>query len=98
VKLQVFGHKKEEVRFITSIYRDYDVEGYYYKNPNEKSLYHIKAIIIDGLYIYIGSANLSKNALQNSAELGIFLENRKIAESISNFTQHLIESELLVVV
>ena len=65
VELKVFGDKKDQVNFIKSVYRDYNVQCYYFNRHNTKSLYHIKAIIIDDLYIYVGSANLSNNALYN---------------------------------
>jgi len=96
VELKVFGDKKDQVNFIKSVYRDYNVQCYYFNRHNTKSLYHIKAIIIDDLYIYVGSANLSNNALYNSAELGLFMENRKVIDSLSRYTNHLIDTNFLV--
>ena len=71
IKLSVFGNNGEEVRYIQTIYRRYEPLCYRWaiENVPDKSIYHIKAVIVDELYVYIGSANLSKNALENSSEI-----------------------------
>ena len=100
IKLSVFGNSGKEVRYIQSIYREYQPLCYRWADENapDKSIYHVKAVVIDGLYLYIGSANLSKNALENSSEVGLFVEDHKLAQQIEDFTSHLIEKRFLVVV
>jgi len=48
--------------------------------------------------VYVGSANLSKNALENSSEIGLIVEDHKLAQELEKFTSHLIETDYLVVV
>ena len=100
IKLSVFGNNGKEIRYIHSIYREYQPRCYRWANENapEKSIYHIKAVIVDGLYVYVGSANLSKNALENSSEIGLFVEDHKLAQEIEDFTAHLIQKRFLVVI
>lgn len=100
IKLSVFGNSGKEVRYIKSIYRAYMPRCYRWaiENAPEKSIYHIKAVVVDGLYMYVGSANLSKNALENSSEIGLIVEDHKLAQELEKFTSHLIETDYLVVV
>lgn len=89
VELEIYGHKYAELNYLKTIYDDYNIACYKFLPPNEKCLYHIKALVVDDLYVYIGSANFSENAFNNSSELGLFFEDGGIARSIDDYVKHL---------
>ena len=64
--------------------------------PAEKSLFHIKAVVVDDTYIYIGSANLSINAMTNSSEWGLTGNSPDIALSLVNYLKELENSNLFL--
>ena len=51
----------------------------------------IKAIVVDDTRLYLGSANLSKNAITASAEWGIICESPDIIQRLRAYLDHLIE-------
>ena len=71
----------------------------YFWNPedNDKSKFHIKSILIDKRYFYLGSANISETAMTASAECGIIRDNRQFAGKISKYIDDLIEAGRLLV-
>ena len=52
-------------------------------------LFHIKAIMVDGVRIYLGSANLSVNAVTNSAEWGLISESPDMCRQLEGYLHHL---------
>lgn len=93
VRLSVFGNNEEEVRLIRSVFSQYDPLCYRWvpATSRDKSIYHIKALVVDDRYLYIGSANMSRNALDNNSEVGLILEDNRLASEISRYTAHLVE-------
>lgn len=69
IKLTVHSHHSSEAENLVRRYEN--CSGWSYKPTNDSDFFHIKAIIVDGKYIYIGSANFSDNAINNSTEWGI---------------------------
>ncbi len=45
---------------------------------------HAKVMIADGLKIYLGSANFTKNSLEDNRELGIVLNDKKLAKMLES--------------
>ena len=69
---------------------------HYWKNeqsPNSK--FHLKIIAVDKKKLYIGSANLSKIAMEGSAECGIFIESIETAEKIHRYVSSLKSAGLI---
>ena len=100
VKLRIHAHKRSEVRSLVSRLRDFDVKGWYFRpiiNPSNapsesegrSGLFHIKAIMVDGVRIYLGSANLSVNAVSNSAEWGLISESPDMCRQLEGYLHHL---------
>ena len=56
---------------------------------------YIKAIAADGDSLYIGSANLTPNAMTNSAEWGAVLSSPEMVEALHQHTLDLKEAGLL---
>jgi phosphatidylserine/phosphatidylglycerophosphate/cardiolipin synthase-like enzyme len=91
VKLVVFGNNHTEVRNLVSRFRHLGSLGYSWKRDESNGLFHIKAIIVDDLHIYFGSANLSENSIKNSAEMGFISSNTEICICLQNYLEHLID-------
>ena len=103
VKLRVHAQKRSEVKSLTERLRNFDVRGWFFQpasNPqeitdppaNDSGIFHIKAIMVDGVRIYLGSANLSVNAVTNSAEWGLISESPDMCRQLEGFLHHLEES------
>jgi len=98
VKLTVHGNNDAEVRLIKSVFSQYNPLCYRWVPPtsNDNSIYHIKALVIDERYLYIGSANMSRKALDSNSEVGLILEDNQLASEISRYSKHLVEKGLLL--
>ncbi len=70
-------------------YGDLGLKAFCWVPPRKKSLFHIKAIMIDENMVYMGSANLSRNAMQNSAEWGLISHSPEICRDLTNYIQEL---------
>ena len=92
-RLRVFGHVQSEVRNVARVFSRYPAECYYWTGGG---LYHIKAIVVDSRYVYIGSANISRAAMRENAEWGAIYESNEVASEIERYTEHLVETGLLV--
>ena len=53
---------------------------------------HIKAIIVDGRHLYMGSANFSKSAMGVNAECGFFFDSKDL---VKQFLKHKINTSSL---
>ena len=104
--LSIYGNEKTQVQEINQLmfkkHKD-KVKYFFYKPPEslnpekkKKSLYHPKAIIVDGRLMYIGSANISQNAMTNSVEIGVIIEGADKCKQLRNFTDYLIENQILL--
>jgi len=63
---------------------------YSYEHPNEKELMHIKCMLIDDEYVYIGSSNFSYRGILKNIELGIIIKNNHLTNSIENIFEVII--------
>jgi len=97
VSLKIYGDSKDEVEFVCSIYRMYDVEGFSFVHrlAEGHGKYHIKAVVVDGFLTYLGSANLSITGLHNSSEIGLIIEGNKVPEELEYYVQHLKNTGLI---
>ena len=89
VKLNIYGNRHSEVHRLVSRFRHLGARGFCWKSDDSNGLFHIKAIIIDDLHVYFGSANLSENSIKNSAEIGFISSNSSICYAINNYLSHL---------
>lgn len=90
VELSVFGNNESEVRLIASVFSQYELRCHYWAAP-PPAIYHVKAIVVDERYAYVGSANMSRNALERNSEVGLFLEDNRLATEISRYSAHLVD-------
>ena len=98
VKLNVYGGKESHVRKIFNVFSMHKPLCYYWNNisENKRAEYHLKAIIVDDLYVYLGSANLTRNGLENSAEVGLIFENNYVCQQIERYAKHLVDEGFFV--
>ena len=98
VKLTVHGNNDDEIRLIKSVFSQYNPLCYRWAPPppNDNSIYHIKAIVIDERYLYIGSANMSRKALDSNSEVGLILEDNQLASEVTRYSKHLVEQGFLL--
>jgi phosphatidylserine/phosphatidylglycerophosphate/cardiolipin synthase-like enzyme len=89
VKLIVHANSKTEVQRLVARHRHRDVTGYSWIKIGDYDIFHIKAIIVDGVRLYFGSANLSQNAITHSAEWGMISESPDICLSLEKYLNHL---------
>jgi len=54
-----------------------------------KTTTHVKAMVIDGRYVYLGSHNLTQSALKYNNELSIMVESTELAEEITAYLKSL---------
>ena len=92
VSIQFYGDRETEIMTAVSrlSYINEKTEGWYWVQ-NGMDLFHIKAIVVDDTRLYLGSANLSKNAITASAEWGIVCESPDIIQRLCAYLNHLIE-------
>ena len=96
VSIDIYAHSFTNVhRLVNSFVQYKNVKGWYW-NPTETDLFHLKAIIVDRRFVYIGSANLSENAISKSAEWGVISDSPDLAFEIERYLEYLIQSEKLV--
>ena len=91
-EVSVYGNDPTQMKSMKAIYSDLGMRVYVWKPPRDRSLFHIKAIIVDDVQIYMGSANMSKNAMTNSAEWGIIANSPEICQKLRKYLDDLIES------
>ena len=54
-----------------------------------KTTTHIKAMVIDGRYVYIGSHNLTQSALKYNNELSVMIDSAPLAEEVTAYLNSL---------
>ena len=89
-RLTVHANNHTEVKGLIDRHRNRGARGWSYSNP-EGGIFHIKAIMVDGRKLYIGSANLSENAISGSAEWGIISESPDLCMQLESYLNHLEE-------
>lgn len=95
-KIRVFGNNYRQLHSLWSSFNSPNLDVNVWNPPAEKSLFHIKAVVVDDTYIYIGSANLSINAMTNSSEWGLTGNSPDIALSLVNYLKELEDSNLFL--
>lgn len=92
VRIKFYGDRETEIRTAVSRLSHINpkTEGWYWVQDG-RDLFHIKAIVVDDTRLYLGSANLSKNAITASAEWGIICESPDIIQRLRAYLDHLIE-------
>ena len=66
------------------------------KKGHDFSKMHIKAIIVDGRHLYMGSANFSKSAMGVNAECGFFFDSKDLVKQFRSYLESLVDSGRLV--
>ena len=104
--LSIYGNYKSQLEDINKKMFDKHknkVKYFFYNKPDSlepeaknNSIYHPKAIVVDQRLMYIGSANISQNAMKNSVEIGIIIEDSGQCRQLKKFTDYLIENEILL--
>lgn len=89
IKLIVHANSKTEVQRLVARHRHRKVSGYAWVKQGESDIFHIKAIIVDGVRLYLGSANLSQNAITHSAEWGLISYSPETCISLEKYLTHL---------
>ena len=92
VKLTVHGNNHTEVHRLIASHRHRGAEGWAWQQQEEKDIFHIKSVIVDGVNIYLGSANLSENAISSSAEWGIVSNSPELCMELERYLSHLEQS------
>jgi len=54
-----------------------------------KKITHVKAMVIDGRYVYIGSHNLTQSALKYNNELSVMIDSPEFAAEVTNYLDNL---------
>jgi len=54
-----------------------------------KTTTHVKAMVIDGRYVYLGSHNLTQSALKFNNELSVMVDSREFAEEVTTYLDNL---------
>jgi len=87
--VEVYGNHSIQMIQLKAAYGDMGLKAFHWISPRKNSLFHIKAITVDGNMAYIGSANLSRNAMQNSAEWGIISYSPDLCMDLDEYIQAL---------
>ena len=105
VTLSIYGNDKDQIEAINDeMFHKHrgQVKYFFYKKPElldkkakKQSLYHPKAIVVDERLMYIGSANISQNAMKNSVEIGVIIEDTGQCIELKKFVNYLIEKMLI---
>ena len=93
----VFGNHSDQMEDMMDAYGDLGLRAYRWLRPKESretSLFHIKASTVDGTWIYIGSANMSLNAMENSVEWGVIAQSPELCTDLNDYVSELISSGL----
>lgn len=54
-----------------------------------KKITHVKAMVIDGRYVYIGSHNLTQSALKYNNELSVMIDSPELAAEVTGYLENL---------
>lgn len=54
-----------------------------------KTTTHVKALVIDGRFVYLGSHNLTQSALRYNNELSVMIESKELADEVGSYLDHL---------
>ena len=85
----VYGNHSGQMSQLKAAYGEMGLRAFHWVQPRRGSLFHIKAITVDGNRAYIGSANLSKNAMVNSAEWGVIAHSPDLCRDLDHYIDQL---------
>lgn len=54
-----------------------------------KTTTHVKALVIDGRFVYLGSHNLTQSALRYNNELSVMIDSKELADEIVSYLDNL---------
>jgi phosphatidylserine/phosphatidylglycerophosphate/cardiolipin synthase-like enzyme len=54
-----------------------------------KTITHVKALVVDGRYVYIGSHNLTHSALKYNNELSVMIDSPELAREVTDYLKGL---------
>jgi len=91
-EVTVYGNHSSQMTRLKATYGDMGLRSFYWIPPKQKSLFHIKAITVDGNMAYIGSANLSPNAMGNSAEWGLISHSPDLCSELEQYIAELTQT------
>lgn len=60
----------------------------YFDSPRKRT--HVKAVVIDGRYTFIGSHNLTASALQHNRELSLLIDSEEVARETARYIEEMI--------
>lgn len=87
--VRVYGNHIGQMADIKDVYGDLGLRSFHWLPERKNSLFHIKAITVDANWLYIGSANLSYNAMNNSAEWGLIAHSPEICMDLNEYVEEL---------
>ena len=91
-KVTVYGNHSSQMTLLKATYGDMGLRAFSWVSPRDMSLFHIKAITVDGNMAYIGSANLSRNAMANNAEWGIISHSPDLCSNLEHYIEELTQT------
>ena len=90
--VSVYGNSVQRLQELVDNFGRYGLKVFRWIPPRDSSLFHIKAVMIDNQWIYIGSANMSENAMRNSAEWGIIGQSPDMVKELKSYISELEDS------
>jgi len=96
VSIEIYAFLQSEVSQVVSWHRASGLIRGWYWNQQNKDLFHLKGIVVDDMDAYIGSANLSKNGIRDSAEWGIKTTSPDLCGELKRYIVHLISENKLI--
>ncbi len=101
-RIQVVLHKDDEKRNKSELMKRWDVfaskpEVYTWDPPPEHpyTKLHAKCLVVDRLQMLITSANFTFHGLESNIELGLLVRNQRLASSVHERFDHLINAGVL---
>ena len=57
--------------------------------PGRERVTHVKAVVVDGRYVLIGSHNLTHSALARNSELSVLLDSPQLAAQVTSYLEQI---------
>ena len=96
VSIEIYAFLQSDVARVVSWHSASGLIRGWYWNQNNKDLFHLKGIVVDDLEVYIGSANLSKNGIRDSAEWGVKTTSPDLCGELKRYLNHLVIKHKLI--
>jgi len=85
----VYGNDRGQMGAMKDAYGNLGMKTLAWVSPRKNSLFHIKATVVDDQWVYMGSANMSHNAMANSAEWGLIGNSPDICQELLAYVDEL---------